>query len=159
MRKTGEMPLSICIMLLRAALRAAETETRGARAGEHRRVPRRRKMRLKTLTLTCLLCAGFLGAAAPRAETSEAEAKAAIKASGVKGGLLVHLGCGDGKLTAALRQGESWLVHGLDRDAANVEKARAQIRKLGVYGKVSVDQLRGNALPYADTTGRCPWIS
>ncbi|MHC4580948.1 MAG: hypothetical protein ACYS14_05785, partial [Planctomycetota bacterium] len=34
-----------------------------------------------------------------------------INASGVKGGLVVHLGCADGRLTAELRVGESYLVH------------------------------------------------
>ena len=46
-----------------------------------------------------------------------------LDATGVKGGLVVHLGCGDGKLTAALRVNDSYLVHGLDLDAANVEAA------------------------------------
>ena len=40
-----------------------------------------------------------------------------LEASGIQGGLVVHLGCGDGKLTAALRAGDSFLVHGLDADA------------------------------------------
>ena len=37
------------------------------------------------------------------------------------GGLIVHLGCGDGRLTAALGAGRGCLVHGLDTDAAIVE--------------------------------------
>lgn len=37
-----------------------------------------------------------------------------LDATGVKGGLIVHLGCGDGKLTAALRVNDRYLVHGLD---------------------------------------------
>ena len=73
-----------------------------------------------------------------------------LKASGVKGGLVVHLGCGDGRLTAALRTSESYLVHGLDADARNVEAARKHIQSLGLYGPVSVDQLRGGRLPYAE---------
>jgi len=72
-----------------------------------------------------------------------------LDATGVEGGLIVHLGCGDGKLTAALRATDSYLVHGLDPDARNVEKAREYIRSLGLYGPVSVDQLRGDRLPYA----------
>jgi len=73
-----------------------------------------------------------------------------LEATGVKGGLVVHLGCGDGKLTAALRAGDSYLVHGLDADAANVEKARAHVRSLGLYGKVSIDRWAGKRLPYVD---------
>jgi len=70
--------------------------------------------------------------------------------AGVKGGLIVHIGCGDGKLTAALRAGQAYVVHGLDADQANVDKARAHIRSLGLYGDVSVGRLEGSSLPYAD---------
>ena len=73
-----------------------------------------------------------------------------LDAAGVRGGLVVHLGCGDGKLTASLRANDSYIVHGLDADAANVAKARANIRKVGLYGKVSVVQWSGGSLPYAD---------
>jgi len=73
-----------------------------------------------------------------------------IKDSGVRGGVVVHLGCGDGKLTASLLAGDSFVVHGLDSDAANVAKARANIRQAGVYGKVSVVQWDKATLPYAD---------
>ncbi|MGB2819924.1 MAG: PQQ-binding-like beta-propeller repeat protein, partial [Phycisphaerae bacterium] len=62
---------------------------------------------------------------------------------------LVHVGCGDGKLTAALGASDSFLVHGLDADAANVEKAREHIRSLGLYGKVSVELWKPGRLPYA----------
>ena len=73
-----------------------------------------------------------------------------LKATGVQGGLVVHLGCGDGKLTAALRADNRYLVQGLDADAANVEKARSHLQSLGVYGDVSADRLTGTLLPYAD---------
>ncbi|NQT50848.1 class I SAM-dependent methyltransferase, partial [bacterium] len=79
-----------------------------------------------------------------------AQAQRILKATGVKGGLIVHLGCGDGKLTAALRADARYLVHGLDRDPANVAKAREHIRALGLYGPVSVDRLVANHLPYVD---------
>ena len=45
------------------------------------------------------------------------EARQILDATGVQGGLIVHLGCGDGKLTAALRATDAYLVHGLDADA------------------------------------------
>jgi len=73
-----------------------------------------------------------------------------LEATGVKGGLVVHIGCGDGRLTAALRAGPAFVVHGLDPDPGNVEKARAHIRSLGLYGPVSVARLRGKRLPYVD---------
>jgi len=94
-----------------------------------------------------LAIASLYGASAAPAET----AQQILDAVGCKGGLVVHLGCGDGRLTAALRAGDAYIVHGLDADAANVEKAREHIRSLGLYGPVSVEQGTDPArLPYAD---------
>jgi outer membrane protein assembly factor BamB len=73
-----------------------------------------------------------------------------LQEAGVKGGLVVHLGCGDGRLTAALRAGGAYVVHGLDVDAADVARAREHVRGLGLYGEVSVDLLAGARLPYVD---------
>ncbi len=73
-----------------------------------------------------------------------------LDGAGVKGGLVVHLGCGDGRLTAALHANDSYLVHGLDTEEANVAGAREHIKSLGLYGKVSVDRLEGGRLPYID---------
>lgn len=70
--------------------------------------------------------------------------------TGVKGGLVVHIGCGDGRLTAALCPNDRYLVHGLDKDAKNLQNAQEHILSLGIYGKVSVDQLTGARLPYTD---------
>ena len=86
---------------------------------------------------------------APLAVAGE-DARQILEATGVKGGLVVHLGCGDGTLTAALRVNKSYLVHGLDPDTANVTKAREHIRKLGLYGVVSVERFTGKTLPYVD---------
>lgn len=83
-------------------------------------------------------------------KTLEIMAKQLLDTTGVKGGLIVHLGCGDGKLTAALRARDSFLVHGLDTDVAKVKKARAHIGSLGLYGPVSVDTYDGTHLPYID---------
>lgn len=73
-----------------------------------------------------------------------------LDATGVKGGLVVHIDCGDGRLTVALHANDRYLVHGLDTDADDVEKARSHIRSLGLYGAVSVRQWNGESLPYAD---------
>ncbi len=78
------------------------------------------------------------------------EAEDILKASGVQGGLVVHIGCGDGKLTAALHANDSFLVHGLDVDEVNVVKARKSIKTLGLCGKVTADPWDGKALPYID---------
>ncbi len=73
-----------------------------------------------------------------------------IEATGVQGGLVVHVGCGDGRLTARLQAGDGWLVQGLDTDAAKVNRARQHIQSLGVYGKVTADTFDGKKLPYTD---------
>ncbi len=73
-----------------------------------------------------------------------------LDTTGVKGGLVVHVGCGEGKLTAALRAGDGYLVRGLDVDANNVAAARKHIRSLGLYGNVSADTFDGRQLPLVD---------
>ena len=70
-----------------------------------------------------------------------------IDASGIKGGLVVHLSCGDGKLTAELYANESYMVHGLDTHSVNIAKARAYIRSRNLYGPVSVAKYNGKNLP------------
>jgi hypothetical protein len=67
--------------------------------------------------------------------------------TGVKGGLVVHLYCGDGRQTVALHANDSCVVHGLDAD---VTAARQHIQSLGLYGKVSVAPWMGGRLPYVD---------
>ncbi len=73
-----------------------------------------------------------------------------VRASGVGGGLVVHVGCGDGRLTAALGANDSYLVHGLDTSDANVQAARRNILAAGAYGKVSAHKFDGKRLPYID---------
>lgn len=73
-----------------------------------------------------------------------------IESSGVSGGLVVHVGCGDGRLTAGLRASEGFIVQGLDTDAARVSRARRHVHSLGAYGKVTIDTFDGKTLPYAD---------
>ncbi|MCH5375749.1 MAG: PQQ-binding-like beta-propeller repeat protein, partial [Planctomycetes bacterium] len=69
---------------------------------------------------------------------------------GIQGGLIVHVGCGDGRLTATLHAGDRYLVQGLDTDTAQIETARAYIKSQELYGKVSVDAFDGKHLPYID---------
>ncbi len=78
------------------------------------------------------------------------QAKEILDTSGVQGGIVVHLGCGDGKLTAALRVSDSYTVHGLEADPAKVAEARNYIKAKGIYGPVSVEQFSGSVLPYTD---------
>jgi len=78
------------------------------------------------------------------------QARRILDATGVKGGLIVHIGCRDGKLTAALHATDSYLVHGLARDTTDLDRARNYVQSLGVYGDVTVDSLPEGRLPYAD---------
>jgi len=73
-----------------------------------------------------------------------------IESVGPKGGLIVHVGCGDAKLTAAMKLNERYVVHGIDRDAATIRDARKRLWGLGQYGQISVDQWVGDELPYVD---------
>ena len=84
------------------------------------------------------------------AQCLSGEADEILNATKIRGGLVVHIGCGDGRLTAALCANNSYLVHGLDTEPTNVERARAHIRSRGLYGKVSVEQWKGARLPYTD---------
>ncbi|MHC4700607.1 MAG: outer membrane protein assembly factor BamB family protein [Planctomycetota bacterium] len=70
--------------------------------------------------------------------------------AGVKGGLVVHIGSGDGRLTAALGEKNCYIVQGLEADADKVREARQHVRSLGRYGRVSVSRWDGERLPYAD---------
>ncbi|MGD8238022.1 MAG: class I SAM-dependent methyltransferase, partial [Armatimonadota bacterium] len=106
---------------------------------------------LMTLGLVLVLSVSA-AAAQPADARPRAMAAEILKATGVRGGLVVHLGCGDGRLTAALRASDSYLVHGLDADARSVENARDHIRSLGLYGPVCVDSLRGERLPFIVNT-------
>ena len=81
---------------------------------------------------------------------SSAVADPIVSASGVRGGLVVHLGAGDGKASAAFRVNESYIVHGLEADAVKVAAARDRLGKEGLYGPVSIRQWSSGALPYAD---------
>jgi outer membrane protein assembly factor BamB len=73
-----------------------------------------------------------------------------LRSDGVRPGLCVHAGCGDGTLTAELARGGTFLVHGLSSDPGDVAKARRHVRARGLYGKVSVDLCSPAQLPYVD---------
>jgi len=100
-------------------------------------------MRRTVLIYVLWALTGILG----RVGASEPEL---VARSGVRGGLIVHVGCGDGKLTAALRVNERYVVHGLTSGSASITKARAYVRSQNLYGPVSIDTFDGERLPYAD---------
>jgi outer membrane protein assembly factor BamB len=98
------------------------------------------------LAIVCGLSSSF----AEEADLSSEKAEAILQAAGVRGGLVVHLGCGEGGLTAALCAGDRYVVQGLERDANQVEAARKHIQSLGRYGQVSVRRWDSARLPYND---------
>ena len=102
----------------------------------------------KVVCVLWALC--MISSVKTQADDYEDEAEAILKATGVRGGLIVHIGCGDGRLTAALRKHEGYLVHGVDGNPGNLKKARAYICSRGLYGPVSVTHLDGSHLPYID---------
>ncbi|MHC4436119.1 MAG: outer membrane protein assembly factor BamB family protein [Planctomycetota bacterium] len=108
------------------------------------------KSLIYAVLVSLLVCT--LGLSEPNAANSiqEKEARKILNETGIKGGLIVHIGCADGKLTAALCPNDSYLVHGLDTDVENIEKAREYIQSLGMYGKVCADSFDGERLPYID---------
>jgi len=107
-------------------------------------------MKKQTRWSCCTLIAAVAIAAQAGLAAAEPKAEEILQTAGVKGGLVVHVGCGDGRLTAALRVNDSYLVHGLDVDTGNVAKARAHIQSRSLSGAVSVDTFDGKALPYVD---------
>ncbi len=73
-----------------------------------------------------------------------------LPAAGARGGVIVHLGCGDGRRTAELGRAENCCVHGLDTDPAKVAAARQHLLASGLNGRISVDTFDGARLPYID---------
>lgn len=74
----------------------------------------------------------------------------AVAESGLHGGIIVHLNCGNGRETARIPSGDTFLVHGLDTNTDRVEEARAYLRAENLYGPASVVGYDGRTLPYAD---------
>ncbi|MCL5279025.1 MAG: PQQ-binding-like beta-propeller repeat protein, partial [Planctomycetes bacterium] len=82
--------------------------------------------------------------------TPEQQAREVLETCKMTGGLIVHLGCGPGELTAALHASDAYLVQGWDADPGNVHRARERLQSLGLYGTVTADRLAGSRLPYID---------
>ena len=74
----------------------------------------------------------------------------AVRQSGVKGGLIVHVGSSSPEGIAAMRLNERYMVHGLNIDAQAVQKAREVLHGRGLYGPVSVEHFDGKSLPYIE---------
>jgi len=97
-------------------------------------------------TVVCLLSA--LGAA--DGHGAPPTARSIYDATGVRGGLIVHVGCDDPAAIASLRANSRYLVHALDTDPSKVNAAREFFYKKGLNGEVSASVFDGRKLPYAD---------
>ncbi len=84
------------------------------------------------------------------ADDFDQQANTILQETGVAGGFVVHLACGDGRLTSALRVSDAYHVHGLSRASGDVKKAREHVLESNQYGSVSIDLLVGSQLPYVD---------
>ncbi len=114
------------------------------------RCPNVPDLRVLSLGILVVFAPIPIAAEMPHESTHRDLAQAVLEASGVRGGLIVHLGCGDGELTAELAEGESFFVHGLEANPANVASARYRIQTKGLGGRASVEQWTSQTLPYAD---------
>ncbi len=77
----------------------------------------------------------------------KAVARDMIRRARFHGGLIVHVGCRDGRLTAALAEAGKCLTQGLALDPA---PARAFAASRGLAGQVTIARWRGPGLPYVD---------
>ena len=73
-----------------------------------------------------------------------------VEDSGIKGGIIVQVGCKDGKSLASLLVNDKFLVHGLNVDAKRIAKVRDSLLSDSLYGKVSAAEYDGKNLPYTD---------
>ena len=99
-----------------------------------------KRLLLSSLGATlCLVYASFAG-----------EAETILEESGIRGGLVLHLGCGGGELTGALGGSERYQVHGLAVTVEDLAAARQRLTAAGVYGRISADRLESANLPFVD---------
>ena len=99
---------------------------------------------------TVVLAAFGLLAALPSYAMAQ-DGKEILNASGVRGGLVVVIGCARVELPAELRPSDSYLVRALDSDTGRVAAVRAHLAKKGLYGPVAAARLTGSQLPYVDS--------
>ncbi|MHC4248728.1 MAG: outer membrane protein assembly factor BamB family protein [Planctomycetota bacterium] len=76
-----------------------------------------------------------------------ADIDALVKQANVKGGLVVHLGCQSGQ---QISLDPSFMFHGLNTDASQVEALQKTIGSTKQYGRISAAVYNGKRLPYAD---------
>ncbi|MBC8872705.1 MAG: PQQ-binding-like beta-propeller repeat protein [Planctomycetes bacterium] len=106
---------------------------------------------MKQLSKTLCVSIAVLEFAAIAAAVEPAQlAEQILDATDMRGGFVLHLGCGDGALTACLAADDRYVVHGMDGDAANVAKARKRIANAGLEAQATVEHFSGDVLPFID---------
>ena len=81
-----------------------------------------------------------------------------VEAATAKPAVGVHIGCGDGTLTAKLAANGNLLVHGLEPDGKNVAAARKLLLERGLYGQATVEPWTSATLPHLEPGLRKPVI-
>ena len=94
--------------------------------------------------VSVLLLTLMLGAAA-FSETADA-----LKVAGFQGGLIVRLDCAGAAELATLADGPGRLVHGLVKDASNIQVIRQELAAKGLAGVATVARQEAGVLPYVD---------
>ena len=88
-----------------------------------------KKSRISTKLSVALLVSATLSVATAQTSSYRQTARQILDTAGIKGGLVVHIGCGDGRLTVALRAGDTYSVQGLEAKGKNIRKAWRRQRK------------------------------
>jgi outer membrane protein assembly factor BamB len=112
--------------------------------------PAYRLNRWMRLAAAAAMLGGVMAWAAPLRAGAAEDVPQILSTTGVKGGLVVHLGCGDGTRTVQMRAGAGFLVQGLDTAAEKVQTACQTMMARGVYGQVTARQFDGRHLPFID---------
>ena len=79
-----------------------------------------------------------------RADTAEA----LLTRADIAGGIILHIGSGDGELSNALYTRENTRVYGLETSPEKVHRARQNAYTKGLSGKVTYSQWDGKTLPF-----------
>lgn len=91
----------------------------------------------------CVLCLAS-------AKGQDSSAVSLVQETGIRAGLVVHIGNGGPESTVALAKCGEFVVHRLVTDPSKLDEVRKGIRGAGVYGKVSAEVWRQADLPYAE---------
>ena len=102
----------------------------------------------RTFGVFIAVAAVCLARAVAGEEAPEALAGRIVRSTGIKTGLVVHLGVTDGKLTAELANHGKFIVHGLASTREAARKARLHIQSRNLHGTVSVEHGSLSRLPY-----------